>query len=161
MVKQIRLEPLSRISEVDTYSNLLSAILSEDLHVSRECNGRGICATCHIYVKEGLGSLTPMTPRESKTLEVITSAKTNSRLACQARVVSDGVVVELPPGMYVNSLHDVEVLIGRRAEQDLLHPRTGKVLVEQDKVITRSTIKQLENEDFHLIGSTLAQTREV
>ncbi|MGQ9837698.1 MAG: 2Fe-2S iron-sulfur cluster-binding protein [Cyanobacteriota bacterium] len=160
MVKQIRLEPLSRISEVDTYSNLLSAILSEDLQVSRECNGRGICATCHIYIKEGLDSLTPITPREAKTLEVITSAKTNSRLACQARVIADGVVVELPPGMYVNSLQDIEVLIGRRAEQDLLHPRTGKVLVEQGKVITRSTIKQLENEDFH-IGSTLAQTREV
>ncbi len=71
------------------------------------------------------------------------------------------VVVELPPGMYVNSLKDIEVLIGRRAEQDLLHPRTGKVLVEQGKIITRSTVKQLENEDFRIIGSTLAQTREV
>ncbi|MGY2793547.1 ATP-dependent exoDNAse (exonuclease V) beta subunit [Thermostichus sp. MS-CIW-36] len=69
------------------------------------------------------------------------------------------VVVELPPG--VNSLKDIEVLIGRRAEQDLLHPRTGKVLVEQGKIITRSTVKQLENEDFRIIGSTLAQTREV
>ena len=161
MVKQIRLEPLSRVSEVDTYSNLLSAILSEELHVSRECSGRGICATCHVYVKEGMDSLTPITPREAKTLEVITSARSNSRLACQARVVSDGVVVELPPGMYVNSLKDIEVLIGRRAEQDLLHPRTGRVLVEQGKIITRSTVKQLENEDFRIIGNTLAQTREV
>ncbi|MFS8815151.1 2Fe-2S iron-sulfur cluster-binding protein, partial [Synechococcus sp. R60.4] len=63
MVKQIRLEPLSRVSEVDTYSNLLSAILSEELQVSRECNGRGLCATCHVYVKEGMESLTPITPR--------------------------------------------------------------------------------------------------
>jgi len=33
-------------------------------------------------------------------------------------------------------------------------------LVEQGKIITRSTVKQLENEDFRIIGSTLAQTSE-
>ncbi len=75
MVKQITLEPLSLTSETDTYSNLLSLILSEDLHVLRECNGRGMCATCHLYVTPGMDSLTPMTPRERRTLEVITSAK--------------------------------------------------------------------------------------
>lgn len=158
MVKRITLEPLSRVSEVETYSNLLSAILSEDLHVSRECNGRGMCATCHIYVTQGMDQLTPMTPREQKTLEVITSARTDSRLACQSRIVGDGVVVELPPGMYVNSLQDVEVLIGRRAEANLLHPVTGQVLVEEGKVITRSTLKQLESADFRIIGSTLANS---
>ncbi|MDX2271770.1 MAG: 2Fe-2S iron-sulfur cluster-binding protein [Cyanobacteriota bacterium] len=161
MVKRITLEPLSKISEVETYSNLLSVILSEDLHVSRECNGRGLCATCHIYVTAGMDSLSPMTPREMKTLEVITSARVDSRLACQSRVVGDGVVVELPPGMYVNSLHDIELLVGRRAEVDLLHPVTGRVLVESGKVITRSTLKQLENEDFRLIGSTLANSSRV
>ncbi|MEN9205096.1 MAG: 2Fe-2S iron-sulfur cluster-binding protein [Thermostichales cyanobacterium BF4_bins_65] len=156
-MKSITLEPLSKISEVTTYSNLLSAILSEDLHVSKECNGRGLCATCHVYVTQGMDSLSPMTPREMKTLETITNARPGSRLACQARVVGDGVVVELPPGMYVHSLQDIEVLIGRRAEQDLLHPRTAKVLVEKGKVITRSVLKQLENEDFR-IGAALTQT---
>jgi len=69
------------------------------------------------------------------------------------------VVVELPPGMYVNSLKDIEVLIGRRAEQDLLHPRTGKVLVEQGKIITRSTVKQLENQVAIFVGfSSTAQS---
>ncbi|GAB4214805.1 MAG: 2Fe-2S iron-sulfur cluster-binding protein [Synechococcales cyanobacterium] len=157
MVKTITLEPLSKMSEVATYSNLLSAILSEDLHVSRECNGRGLCATCHVYVTKGEEGLTPMTPRESKTLETITNVRLGSRLACQARVVGEGVVVELPPGMYVHSIQDVELLVGRRAEQDLLHPRTARVLVEKGKVITRSTLKQLQEEDFR-IGEVLNQT---
>ncbi|NJK64801.1 MAG: (2Fe-2S)-binding protein [Synechococcaceae cyanobacterium SM2_3_1] len=161
MPKKITLEPLSRISEVETYGNLLSVILSEELQVAKECNGRGLCATCHLYINEGMESLTPMTPREQRTLEIITSVKTNSRLACQARVIGDGVIVELPPGMYVNSIQDIEVLIGRRAEENLLHPVTGKVLVEVGKVITRSTLKQLENENFSLIGNTLAQTTKV
>ena len=46
--------------------------------------------------------------------------------------------------MYVNSLQDIEALIGRRAEQNLLHPITGAVLVEAGKLITRSTMMQLE-----------------
>jgi ferredoxin len=161
MVKQITLEPLSRVSEVETYSNLLSVILSENLHVSQECNGRGLCATCHIYVTEGMDQLTPMTPREQKTLEVITSARTDSRLACQSRVVGDGVVVELPTGMYINSLQDVEVLIGRRAEVPLLHPVTGQTLVEAGKVITRSTLKEVAAADFRIIGNTLASSSRV
>jgi hypothetical protein len=50
--------------------------------------------------------------------------------------------------MYVNSLQDIEALIGQRAEQNLLHPVTGQVLVEQGKLITRSMLKQLENTTF-------------
>jgi len=60
------------------------------------------------------------------------------------RVLGNGVTVELPAGMYINSLQDIEVLIGRRAEQNLLHPITGQVLVEEGKLITRSMLKQLE-----------------
>ena len=59
--------------------------------------------------------------------------------------MGNGVVVELPPGMYVNSIKDIESLIGRRAEQDLLHPLTGKVLVEQGKLITRSMMRQIDD----------------
>jgi hypothetical protein len=58
--------------------------------------------------------------------------------------LSDGVVVELPAGMYINSIKDIEDLIGRRAEQNLLHSVTGQVLVEQGKLITRSMLKQIE-----------------
>ncbi len=145
MAKTVRLEPIAQESSVQTNGNLLSVLLNKDLDVLKECGGRGMCATCHIYVKEGNDSLTPVSRREQRTLEVITSCKPNSRLACQARVMGEGVVVELPPGMYVNSLQDIEALIGRRAEENLLHPITGKVLVEEGKLITRSMLRQLED----------------
>ncbi len=147
MVKTVRLEPIAQQSDIQTHGNLLSVLLNKDLDVLKECGGRGMCATCHIYVTDGMESLTPINRREQRTLEVITSCKTNSRLACQARVIGEGVVVELPPGMYVNSLQDIEALIGRRAEQNLLHPITGAVLVEEGKLITRSVLKQLEDEE--------------
>ncbi|MEM1252893.1 MAG: 2Fe-2S iron-sulfur cluster-binding protein [Cyanobacteria bacterium P01_H01_bin.21] len=145
MVKTVRLEPIAQESAVETNGNLLSVLLHKELSVLKECGGRGMCATCHIYVNDGMRALTPISRREQRTLAIITSCRANSRLACQARVMGNGVVVELPPGMYVNSLKDIESLIGRRAEQDLLHPLTGAVLVEQGKLITRSMMRQIEN----------------
>ena len=147
MAKTVRLAPIAQDTSVETNGNLLSVLLNKDLDVLRECGGRGMCATCHIYVKDGMEQLSAMNRREQRTLEVITSCQQNSRLACQARVLDNGVVVELPPGMYINSLKDIEDLIGRRAEQDLLHPITGKVLVESGKLITRSTLKTISDSE--------------
>jgi ferredoxin len=159
MVKIVRLEPIAQETSVETNGNLLSVLLNKDLDVLKECGGRGMCATCHIYVTEGMENLTPINRREQRTLEVITSCKTNSRLACQARVMGNGVVVELPPGMYINSLQDIEALVGRRAEENLLHPITGQVLVESGKLITRSVLKQLEDTPSFRVGEFFAQSK--
>lgn len=160
MAKIVRLEPIAQETSVETNGNLLSVLLNKDLDVLRECGGRGMCATCHVYVVQGMDALTAINRREQRTLEVITSCKPNSRLACQARVVDNGVVVELPPGMYINSLQDIEALIGRRAEQNLLHPITGQILVEEGKLITRSVLKQLEATPSFKVSAFLANSTE-
>ncbi|MEB3830704.1 2Fe-2S iron-sulfur cluster-binding protein [Phormidium sp. CCY1219] len=159
MVKIVRLEPISQNTEVQTNANLLSALLSEDLHVLKECGGRGLCATCHVYIKQGMESLSTMARREQRTLEVITTAQANSRLACQSRVLGEGVVVEVPSGMYIDALEDVEALIGRRTEQALLHPITGDVVVEPGKLITRSVLSELKDIRFQ-VGEYLSRTRQ-
>lgn len=145
MVKVVRLEPIAQETAIETNSNLLSVLINKDLDVLRECGGRGMCATCHVYVKQGMEALSTINRREQRTLEIITSCQPHSRLACQARVLADGVVVELPSGMYINSIKDIEALIGRRAEQNLLHPVTGQTLIEAGKLITRSMLKQIKN----------------
>lgn len=160
MVKRVKIEPLATETEVLTNSNLLSALMEQELHVIKACGGRGLCATCHVFVRKGQDALSPASSRETRTLQVITGANEYSRLACQARVVGEGVVVELPVGMYVTSLEDIFVLVGRRAEEPLLHPVTGRTLVEQSQIITRSMLKQLEGEDFS-IGETLSGTTKV
>lgn len=161
MAKTVRLEPIAQETSVETNGNLLSILINKDLDVLKECGGRGMCATCHVYVKEGMDSLSPVNRREQRTLEVITTCKPNSRLACQARVLRDGVIVELPPGMYVNSIKDIEALIGRRAEQDLLHPITGQVLVETGKLITRSMLKQIEDTTSFNVGQYFSQSSDL
>ncbi|PSB00734.1 2Fe-2S iron-sulfur cluster-binding protein [Merismopedia glauca] len=159
MAKTVKLDPINQEASVQTQANLLSGLLASELNVLRECGGRGMCATCHVYVKSGMDSLSPPNRREQRTLEVITTTKLNSRLACQALVMGEGVVIELPSGMYINSITDIESLIGRRAEQNILHPLDGKVLVESGKLITRSMISQLQDTQVQ-IGSYLAQSKE-
>lgn len=47
--------------------------------------------------------------------------------------------------MYLHQIDDIESLIGKRAQEDILHPINGKVLVEKGKLITRSMIVQLKD----------------
>ncbi len=157
MAKRVRIEPIAQEADIETNGSLLSILMGEELNILKECGGRGMCATCHVYIQDGMESLSPMARREQRTLEVITTCKPNSRLACQARVMAEGVVVELPVGMYIQSIQDVEALIGRRCERPLLHPVTGQTLVEVGQLITRSMVKQLENTDFR-IGEQFTNT---
>lgn len=113
----------------------------------------------NFYAKNGMESLSPLSRREKRTLEVITTAHSNSRLACQALVLNEGVIVELPNGMYVNAIEDIEALIGRRANRDILHPLNGKVLVEAGKLVTRSMITQLKDTRT-AVGEYLSRTSD-
>ena len=143
MAKVVQLEPIGQEASIETNHSLLSGLLANNLQVQQECGGRGICATCHVFVKSGMDSLSPMSRREQRTLGVLTSCKTSSRLACQAMVVGNDVVVEIPSGMYLTEIDEIEEMIGTRAPQAILHPISGKVLVEKRKLITRSMIQQL------------------
>jgi len=159
MAKTVRIEPIAQKAEVATNANLLSALMGDDLKILKECGARGMCATCHVFIAQGMDSLSPMSRREQRTLEVITTCKPNSRLACQARVLGEGIVIELPVGVYVESIQDIEALIGRRCEIPLLNPVTGKTLVDVGQLITRSVVRQLENTNFR-VNEQLSRTTE-
>jgi len=160
VAKIVKLESIDQETAVKTNDNVLSALLDNELNVLQECEGRGMCSTCHVYIKSGMESLSPLNRREKRTLEVITTARPNSRLACQARVIGNGVVVEVPAGIHMNAINDITALIGRRAEQDILHPLNSKVLVEAGKLITRSMISQLQDTRLQ-VKDYLARSREV
>lgn len=160
MAKLIKLDPLGTETAIKTNDNLLSGLLASDLYIDRECGGRGMCSTCHVYITDGMESLSPFNKREKRTLGVITTCKKNSRLACQARVIGEGVVVELPAGMYLSEIQNIEELIGKRAKENILHPLSGRVLVEEGKLITRSMINELKDTKGE-VSQYLSKTEEV
>ncbi len=149
-MKDILLLPINERVSVPTQTRILDTLLAKQCNVMMACGGQGICATCHVYVQKGRDSLTPMGDREKRTLGLITGAGESSRLACQCRVIGDGVEILLPDGMYAQSFNDLESLIGKRTKVPILHPADGRTLIQKDKFITRSSIMQLADVDFNI-----------
>jgi ferredoxin len=141
-----------------TNARLLDALLAREIPVKMFCGGRGLCATCHCYVTKNPEGLTPPTSRESLTLAVLTGARPNSRLSCQATLIGGDVEVELPKGLYVESFAELESLVGKRTQVPILHPVTGDILVMEGKIIIRTMIMKLANVDFDLASIDASQT---
>ena len=155
-MKEVSLEPIHKRVAVATNSRVLDTLLAEECPVMMACGGQGICATCHVYVTKGHDALTPKSEREERTLGLITGANEHSRLSCQCRVLGEGVEIQLPEGLYVESVSDIEKLIGRRSKVPILHPKDGRVLIQRGKIITRSYIMQLQDVDFDISDVDLA-----
>lgn len=147
---KIKIQPLNQDIEVESTANLLKVLLEQEMNVLQACGGQGRCATCHVYIQSGMESLNPCTNQERLTLSFITNSEPNSRLACQTYVLDEGVVVEVPKGMYVGSIGELKSLIGRRANQNIVHPFTGEVLVEEGKLILRSALEKMAKIDSEL-----------
>ncbi len=131
-------------------SHLLDALLARDIDVKQLCGRRGLCATCHVYITKNPENLTPPTPRETLTLAVLTGARANSRLSCQAKIIGDGVEVALPEGLYIDSYESLEKLIGQRTTVAIMHPVTSEVLVPANKIIIRTIVEKLEQLNFDI-----------
>ena len=159
-MKAVEFPQSGRTVEIHTQENLLQALLADEVPVAMACGGKGLCATCHVFIEQGSELLTPMTKREGRTLGLVTEAGRHSRLACQARILGDGVVVRLPDGLYIQKSADLMDLVGRRAESRLLHPITGAVLVPEGKIITRSTVVKLKDIDLDM-QRVLNESREI
>jgi ferredoxin len=152
-MKTFRIDTVGRSVDIATATSLAAALLAQgNGRIKQVCGGKGMCATCHVRVLAGAESLTPLNKREKGTLAMITGATPSSRLACQAKVVGEGVVIDVPPGIYLESIAQAEALIGRRAEEPLVHPVSGAILVPAGKIITRSTVMTLKSIDADVVA---------
>lgn len=142
---RIALFPINKAIDVQPGASLLVTLLANEVNIRSVCRGRGICATCQVRVKGAPAALSPKTPQEQKTLSLIVGADEFTRLACQCRVMGEGVTVELPTGLFVERLEEILELIGEEAVADYRHPVTGAVLIPKDKIITRSLLQLFKN----------------
>lgn len=139
-MKTVQLNPIGLLTEVPTGSRLIDGLLAKHLNIEMACGGRGLCATCHVKVRQREDLLSPKTAREQRTLQTIEGAEDCSRLACQCHIQGDGIVVDVPEGMYVQSYETMLDLVGQKAVLDYLHPITGAVLIPKGKIVTRTMI---------------------
>lgn len=98
----IRILPLGDEIEAAAGATVMGAAQGLGYYWPTTCGGEGRCTTCACQVEEGAGSLSAMGKAERASLVLERGAgvlSTNWRLACQAHVEGDGVVVVRKPGV--------------------------------------------------------------
>lgn len=138
----VTIQPIGEVAQAPTGATLLSVLLEKKLQVQMSCGARGVCATCHIRVNEGMERLSPMNARERRTLNLVVDATPQSRLACQSTICGSGIEIEVPEGMYLEKADDLLSLLGKPAAQNIKHPVTGAILIPKGKLITRTMLEQ-------------------
>ncbi len=81
--------------EVAPGTTILRAAQQSNAQVGFACGGNCACSTCHVYVKQGVESLSEMEEDEEDILDKAFDVKPTSRLGCQAKVAKEDVVCEI------------------------------------------------------------------
>jgi ferredoxin, 2Fe-2S len=75
---------------------LCDALLAGGIELEHACDGVCACSTCHVIIKEGLSTLAPATEEEEDQLDEAWGVTAKSRLACQVKVGTAPITIELP-----------------------------------------------------------------
>tara|TARA_Y100001970_G_C14061548_1_gene764452 strand:+ start:644 stop:1051 length:408 start_codon:yes stop_codon:yes gene_type:complete len=98
MKKKVVVSPDKIKKEFDGLpGSILSLALEAGIEMDHSCGGVCACSTCHIIVRQGIGSCNEANEDEEDMLDLAPGLDPNSRLACQC--VPDGsqdIIVEIP-----------------------------------------------------------------
>ena len=86
---RIRFEPDGIEIEVKAGTTILEAAEQAGAQLGSACGGVCACATCHVYLTDGLDTLSEMDECEADNLDKAFDVRRNSRLACQARLQAE------------------------------------------------------------------------
>jgi 2Fe-2S ferredoxin len=75
---------------------ICDALLNHHIEIEHACEKSCACTTCHVIVREGIGSLAEAEEKEEDMLDMAWGLTPESRLSCQARVGSLALVIEIP-----------------------------------------------------------------
>ncbi len=75
--------------------SILQALLAAGEAIPHKCEGKAECGSCHIFVHEGRKGLSKIQRLENEKLDTIVGVGSGSRLACQAKLGTDNITVEL------------------------------------------------------------------
>ena len=77
-------------------TSICEALLENGINIEHACDMSCACTTCHVIVREGLGSLGEIDESEEDLLDRAWGLEPNSRLSCQAILSDQNVVIEIP-----------------------------------------------------------------
>lgn len=88
--------PKGALFDVEQGTSICDALLQHDIEIEHACEKSCACTTCHVIVREGIGSLAGATELEEDMLDKAWGLEANSRLSCQALVGAADLVIEIP-----------------------------------------------------------------
>jgi ferredoxin, 2Fe-2S len=94
-VPKVRYLPEKIDVEVEAGTSILEAARRCGAPVGSACGGNLACSTCHVWVKQGLDSLSEMEDGENDILDKAFDVRATSRLGCQAKVADEDVECEI------------------------------------------------------------------
>ncbi len=75
---------------------ICDTLLENGIEIEHACEKSCACTTCHVIVHEGFESLVPAEELEEDLLDKAWGLEPMSRLSCQALVMSQDLVIEIP-----------------------------------------------------------------
>ena len=91
----LTIQPSGKTVQSAEGMSILEALLAAGEPIAHKCDGKAECGSCHIFVNEGRKTLSKTQRLENEKLDTLVGVSSKSRLACQAKLGSEDVTVEL------------------------------------------------------------------
>lgn len=88
--------PSGKTLDAAAGTTVLEALLGAEIGILHKCDGQAKCGSCHIFVHDGRKTLSKLDRLENERLDQIVGVGSKSRLACQAKIGTENVTVEVP-----------------------------------------------------------------
>ena len=88
----VRFVKQNKETTVTIGTSILEAAQASDAPEGSLCGGVCACSTCHVYVLRGAELLSEMEDEENDILDKAFDVRHNSRLGCQAKMQTEGIV---------------------------------------------------------------------
>jgi ferredoxin, 2Fe-2S len=77
-------------------TTICDALLAHDIAIEHACEKSCACTTCHVVIREGFDSLDEAAEKEEDLLDRAWGLEPASRLACQAKLGSEPLLIQIP-----------------------------------------------------------------
>jgi len=84
------------VIEASKGDNLIEVAMENGVDIEHACERACACTTCHVVVREGLGSLEESNELEDDLLDKAWGLEPDSRLSCQVVIGDEDLVIEIP-----------------------------------------------------------------
>jgi ferredoxin, 2Fe-2S len=91
----LTIQPSGKTIQSAEGMSVLEAVIAAGEAITHTCDGMAECGSCHIFVHDGRKTLSKTQRAENEKLDGIVGVSSKSRLACQAKLGTEDVTVEL------------------------------------------------------------------